>query len=61
MKLNFTKKDWIKHVNFLNDSYFYKNTEIDYEDSLLVLQTCYYKPKNSYLILVAAKTEEEYL
>ena len=61
MKLNFTKKDWIKHVNFLNDSSFYKNTEIDYEDSLLVLQTCYYKPKNSYLILVAAKTEEEYL
>lgn len=61
MKLNFTKKDWIKHVNFLNDSSFYKNAKISYEDSLLVLQTCYYKPKNSYLLLVATKIEEEYL
>lgn len=42
--------DWMK-----NNSIYDTNVEVNATDEILTLQTCYYKPKNSYLIINAKK------
>ena len=44
------------HIDKLSQASIYK-TDIDLkeDDDLIILQTCYYKPKNSYLVLVAKR------
>ena len=58
MKLTFTKDEWKKHIDWLNKSSLYQSF-LDYDDQILIMQTCYYEPDDSYLLIVAQKIEEE--
>ena len=58
MKLTFTKDEWKKHIDWLNKSSLYQSF-LDYDDQILIMQTCYYEPDDSYLLIVAKKIEEE--
>ena len=56
MKLSFNDEEWIKHINWMkNNSVFNTDINIDQHDKVLTLQTCYYKPENSYLLINAKK------
>lgn len=56
MKLEFTKDSWQKHLNYLKENSLYNTkVEISNKDSILVLQTCYYYPENSYIVISAKK------
>lgn len=58
MKLAFTKDEWNDHIDWLNKSSLYQST-FDYDDEILIMQTCYYEPDDSYLLIIAKKIEEE--
>lgn len=56
MKITFNDKEWIEHVNWMKKNSVY-DTKVDVglDDKIVTLQTCYYKPANSYLIVNAKK------
>ena len=56
MKITFNDKEWIEHINWMKGKSIY-NTGIDVglTDRIVTLQTCYYNPDNSYLIINAKK------
>ena len=58
MKLAFTKDEWKSHIDWLNNSSLYQSA-LDYDDEILIMQTCYYEPDDSYLLIIAKKIEEE--
>lgn len=55
-KIKFTKEEYQSHLSWLKTSSLY-NTGIDVSntDNILTLQTCYYQPKNSYLLINAKR------
>lgn len=60
MKLDFTNKNWSKHLNWLKDNSLYDTEiEIKEKDEILILQTCYYHPMDSFIIVSAKKIKED--
>jgi len=59
--VNFKNDDeFKKHLSWMkNNSIYDTNVEVDISDEILTLQTCYYKPKDSYLIINAKKIKGE--
>ena len=61
MKLNFTEKDWLEHLNKLKSlSWYETGVNVDKDDEILILQTCshhkkYKNYKNKYLLIIAKK------
>lgn len=56
MKLNFSQESYKKHLLWLKENSIYNTAiEIDQEAEILILQTCYYKPEDSYLLIAAKK------
>lgn len=43
------------HINKLNESIYETNINAKVDDKILILQTCNYTPKNSYLLIIAKK------
>lgn len=60
MKLSFSKNEWTNHIDWLNNSSIYDGEKLGYNDSILIMQTCYYEKDNSYLLVVAKKTSESF-
>lgn len=55
MKLYFKNDDWINHLKWLKDDSIYDtNVDVNPQDYVITLQTCYYNPDNS-LIIISAK------
>lgn len=56
INLNFSDDEYNKHLNYLKEQSVY-DTYIDVNDNdeIIVLQTCYFQPKNSYLVVVGKK------
>ena len=56
MKLNFTDEEWHNHLSYLKENSVYDtNTEVLDTDDIIILQTCYYQPDNSYILLAGKK------
>lgn len=56
MKITFNDKEWIKHIDWMKKNSVYDTyVDVGVDDKIVTLQTCYYKPKNSYLIVNAKK------
>lgn len=56
MKITFNDKEWIKHIDWMKKNSVYDTyIDVGVDDKIVTLQTCYYKPKNSYLIVNAKK------
>ena len=56
MKLNFTDEEWHNHLSYLIENSVYDtNTEVLDTDDIIILQTCYYQPDNSYILLAGKK------
>lgn len=60
MKLSFTQEEWKKHIEWINNNSLYKDNFVDVDDEILIMQTCYYEPDDSYLLIIAKKVEEVY-
>lgn len=55
-KITFNDKEWIEHLNWMREESVYDtNIDVGLMDVILTLQTCYYEPENSYLIINAKK------
>lgn len=56
MKLRFTDQEWINHIDWLKSNSLY-DTKVDVgaSDNIVILQTCNYKPENTYLLISAKK------
>ena len=56
-KLIFTEEEYVELINWLKEQSIYNtNINVNANDKIIILQTCYYNPKNSYL-LISAKGE----
>lgn len=56
MKLNFSIDEWKSHLKFIKDNSIYNtNQDISINDDIIILQTCYYNPSDSYLLVVGKK------
>lgn len=56
MKITFNDKEWLEHIDWMKKNAIYNtNVEVGLKDKIITLQTCYYKPVNSYLIINAKK------
>ena len=56
MQITFNDSEWIQHINWMrHNSVYDTDVDIGLNDKIVTLQTCYYKPKNSYLIVNAKK------
>ena len=56
MQLEFTDDEWRQHLEWLQEQFLYlTGVSLDEKDHLLILQTCYYEPQDSYLLVVAKK------
>lgn len=54
------EEEFKKHIDWMkNDSIYKTDVEVNINDEILTLQTCFYKPKNSYLIINAKKIKGE--
>lgn len=60
INLNFSDDEYNKHLKYLKEQSVY-DTYIDVNDNdeIIVLQTCYFQPKNSYLVVVGKKLIED--
>ena len=49
--------EWQEHYNMLlkNTKYCKKNCQLDADDDILVLQTCYYQEKDAYILVIAKR------
>lgn len=52
MQLLYDENEWKKHIDWINNNNIYKD-KLSYVDDILLLQTCYYKPEGSYLLVIA--------
>lgn len=63
MKLNFTEKEWLEHLNKLKSlSWYETGVNVSKDDEILILQTCshhkkYKNYKNKYLLIIAKKIQ----
>jgi len=58
MKITFNDEEFIKHIDWMKEESLYNtNIEVGNTDKIITLQTCYYNPKNSYLIVNAKKVK----
>lgn len=58
MKLEFREGEYQEHLKWLkNESQINTNISVNPLDSILILQTCYYHPRNSYLLVIGKKVE----
>ncbi len=56
MKLDFNDEDYYTHLQWLkSNSVFDTGVLINGSDDILILQTCYYDPRDSYLLVVGKK------
>lgn len=56
MKLKFSDDTWAQHLSWLKTNSIYDTmVDVNINDRIIVLQTCYYNPENSYLIVSAKK------
>lgn len=56
MKITFNDSEWIKHLDWMkNNSIYNTDVEASLNDRIITLQTCYYEPGDSYLIINAKK------
>ena len=54
MKLNFKNDEWSDHLKWLKeDSLYNTNIEVDPNDKIITLQTCYYNPDETFIIISA--------
>ncbi len=53
--INVDSSDWSNHIKELNNSIYDTGLSATEEDDILVLQTCYYNPVNSFLIINSKK------
>lgn len=54
--LDFNESQWAEHIKWMNENSIYDTgVNVSVDDKILTLQTCYYNPKNSYLIINAKK------
>lgn len=60
MKLSFSQEEWKKHIDWINKSSLYSVTGLSYDDDILIMQTCFYEPDDSYLLIVAKKIKEAF-
>lgn len=52
INLNFDRVGYTNHLNWLkNNSMYNFNIELESNSEILIFQTCYYNPKNSYLLI----------
>ena len=59
MKVNLTGKEYLDHLNKMNEGSLYsREVEYDENSNLLVLQTCSYGKNNTYYIISAIEIEE---
>lgn len=59
MKVNLTGKEYLDHLNKMNEGSLYsREVEYDENSNLLVLQTCSYGKNNTYYIISAIEVEE---
>ena len=55
-KLSFNDKEFIKHIDWMKrESIYNTKVNVGMTDQILTLQTCYYKPANSFLLINAKK------
>ena len=53
-KLSFQKNEYEEHLSWLKENSIYNtNINLTKKDRILILQTCYYEPENSYLLVNA--------
>jgi len=57
--LSFSDDEWNKHVDWINNNSIY-DKKINYSDQIVVMQTCYHNPENSFLLVVLKKINESY-
>lgn len=56
INLNFDDDTYLKHLKWFKSKSIYNyNVNLDSTSEILILQTCFYKPKNSYLLLAYKK------
>lgn len=56
INLIFDKESYVNHLNWLKDnSIFNFNVSLDQTSEIIIFQTCYYIPKNSYLLIAWKK------
>lgn len=54
--IEFSDSNWLKHLTWMkNESLYETSANIDVNDKIITLQTCYYEPKDSFLIVNAKK------
>lgn len=54
MRLGFKNDEWSNHLNWLKeDSIYNTNIDVDISDKIITLQTCYYQPDESFIIISA--------
>lgn len=56
INLNFSDDEYNKHLKYLKEQSVYDTyIDVNDDDEIIVLQTCYFQPKNSYLVVVGKK------
>ncbi len=54
--LDFNESQWADHIKWMNENSIYDTgVKANVNDKILTLQTCYYSPKDSYLVINAKK------
>lgn len=56
MKLSFTEEEYLNHLNYLKENSLYDTgVSVSTSDDILLLQTCYYYPENSFIVVAFKK------
>ena len=56
MKVTFNDKEFVQHISWMKKNSIYEiDTSVGITDRIVTLQTCYYEPNNSYLLINAKK------
>lgn len=58
VNLNLTNKEYKRHLQWLKEESIYDTGVSIPDEDILILQTCFYNPENSYLIIAAKKVED---
>ena len=56
-KLNYTPSEYLNHLNWLKDTSIHKsNIELEPDSHIIIIQTCNYYPKESFLLISAKRS-----
>lgn len=58
VNLNLTNPEYIRHLQWIKEQSLYDTGISINNEDILILQTCYYNPQNSYLIIAAKKIKD---